>query len=339
MVNVSIIGATGYVGMEIVRILSRHPNVRIAALVSRTYEGKKISDIYPFLKNVVDITCTGMDIDRLAQASDLCITALPHGVSSEVVPALLGKGLRVIDHSGDYRYRNVSVYEKWYGLRHSSPGLLDTAVYGLPELYREKIKSAMLVSNPGCYPTCSILGLAPVLAKKAVDTSTIIINASSGISGAGRKTDIAYQYCKSAENYRPYKVTGHRHTSEIEQELSLIAGHGITVSFTPHLLPLRRGMLATMYAALERPFRAGELIDLYKEYYSGEYFIRVLDEGSTPGTMDSAGSNFIDIGLAVDERTNRLIVMSALDNLGKGASGQAVQVLNLMFGFDEKTAL
>lgn len=339
MVNVSIVGATGYVGAEIVRLLARHPGVRITELVSSSRQGEKYSDIYPNLKNIVDITCTDMDIDRLAGRCDLCITALPHGVSGKIVPSLLEKGLRVIDHSGDYRYRDVSVYEKWYRLKHSSPELLADAVYGLPEIYRDRIKDARLVSNPGCYPTCSILGLAPLLASEAIDPATIIINAASGISGAGRKADIALQYCESAENYKAYSVTGHRHTSEIEQELSLIAGHDVTVSFTPHLLPIKRGMLATMYAALKKPFTAGELIDLYKKHYHGEYFIRMLDEGRMPETRHTVETNFIDIGLAVDERVNRVIVMSALDNLGKGAAGQAVQVLNLMYGFNEKTAL
>lgn len=339
MVNVSVIGATGYVGIEIVRLLSRHPGVRITELVSRSYEGQKISDIYPFLKGVIDVTCTGMDIDRLAGHSDLCITALPHGVSCEVVPQLLDKGLRVIDHSGDYRYRNAAVYEKWYGLKHKSPELLSTAVYGLPEIYRDKIKEASLVSNPGCYPTCSILGLAPLLSKKVIDPSSIIIDAASGITGAGRKADIEYQYCESAENYKPYKVTGHRHTSEIEQELSFIAGEEITVSFTPHLLPMKRGMLATMYTTLKESRTASELIELYREYYDGEYFVRVLDKGKVPETRNTAGSNFIDIALAVDERVNRVVAMSALDNLGKGAAGQAVQVLNLMCGFDERTGI
>ncbi len=339
MVRVSIIGATGYVGMEITRILANHPGVKIIQLVSRTYEGKKISEVYPFLKNCIDTVCTGLDTESLAADSDLCITALPHGVSCNMVPLLLEKGLQVIDHSGDFRYRDVSVYEKSYGLKHTSPGLLEKAVYGIPELYRNKLMDAVLVSNPGCYPTCAILGSAPLLAEKTIDPGSIIIDAASGITGAGRKADLSYQYNESAESFKAYGVANHRHTTEIEQELSIIAGTDLRVSFTPHLLPMKRGMLATIYASLKDSRTAEDLTRLYREAYSGEYFIRVLEEGSLPETRNTAGSNFIDIAVTVDSRTNRVIVLSCLDNLGKGAAGQAVQILNVMYGYDEKTGL
>lgn len=339
MVSVSIIGATGYVGMEIVRLLQHHPNIHIASVVSQNFVGQKISDVYPNLRNIFDIECEGLDIDKISQTADIFITALPHGVSKEVIPVLISKGKRVVDHSGDFRYKNVEVYEKWYGIKHEMGHLLNISVYGLPELYRQSIRKAQIVANPGCYPTCSILGLAPLLANKLIETTNIIIDAASGVSGAGRNTELAYQFCECTENFKAYKVATHRHTSEIEQELSILAGREVMVSFTPHLAPMKRGMLSTIYANLANKSSTGELIKLYKDFYRNEPFVRVLDEGKLPETKFVAGSNFIDIGLVVDKRLNRVIVLSALDNLGKGAAGQAVQCLNIMCGLDEKEGL
>ncbi|GAE88657.1 N-acetyl-gamma-glutamyl-phosphate reductase [Acetivibrio straminisolvens JCM 21531] len=283
--------------------------------------------------------CDELDIDKIADKAEVFVTALPHGISKEVIPKLIEKGKRIVDHSGDFRYKSVEVYEKWYNTTHGMPHLLDLSVYGLPELHREEIKNAQIVGNPGCYPTCSILGLAPLIKNRLVDTKNIIIDAASGVSGAGRKTDLPYQFCECTENFKAYNVSTHRHTSEIEQELSLLAGEELTVSFTPHLVPMKRGMLATIYANLNCEKSTSELIELYKEYYKNEYFVRILDEGKLPETKFVAGSNFIDIGLVVDKRLNRVIVLSAIDNLGKGAAGQAVQDLNIMFGLPEHRGL
>lgn len=339
MVNIGVIGATGYVGIEIVRLLQRHPGVKLASVVSQSFVGQKISDIYPNLRNVFDMECDNLDIDRLAETAELFITALPHNVSGEVIPKLLEKGKRVIDHSGDFRYKSVEVYEKWYNTTHAMPQLLDVAVYGLPELYRGAIKDARLVANPGCYPTCSVLGLAPLLAHRLVETKNIIIDAASGVSGAGRSTELPLQFCECTENFKAYNVARHRHTSEIEQELSLLAGEELMVSFTPHLVPMKRGMLSTIYANLKGESSTAELLELYREYYRNEGFVRILPEGKLPETKFVAGSNFIDIGIVVDKRLNRAVILSAVDNLGKGAAGQAVQDLNIMCGFDEMTAL
>jgi len=339
MVNVSIIGATGYVGIEIVRLLQNHPGVNISSVVSQSFVGQKISDIYPNLRNVFDMECESLDIDKITEDADIFITALPHGVSKDVIPKIINKGKRVIDHSGDFRYKSVEVYEKWYNIKHEMPELLQHSIYGLPELYREKIKNAKIVGNPGCYPTCSILGIAPLLANKLVETKNIIIDAASGVTGAGRNTALDYQFCECTENFKAYKVSNHRHTSEIEQELSIIAGSEVLVSFTPHLVPMKRGMLCTIYANLKDESSTSQLLDVYREYYNGEYFIRILDEGNLPETKYVAGSNYIDIGLVVDKRLNRVVVISAVDNLGKGAASQAIQDLNIMCGYPEHTGL
>jgi N-acetyl-gamma-glutamyl-phosphate reductase len=339
MVNVGVIGATGYVGIEIVRLLQDHPHINITSLVSQSFVGKKISDVYPNLRNIFDMECEGLDIDKISSSADIFITALPHGISKEVIPKLIEKGKRVIDHSGDFRYKSVEVYEKWYGIKHEMPHLLKEATYGLPELYRNKIKDAKIVSNPGCYPTCSILGIAPLLAHKYIETKNIIIDAASGVTGAGRNTELPYQFCEETENFKAYKVSTHRHTSEIEQEISLIADEDIVISFTPHLVPMKRGMLCTVYANLINEKSCNELIELYRDYYRNECFVRVLDEGKLPETKFVSGSNFIDISLVVDKRLNRVVILSCLDNLGKGSASQAVQDLNIMCGFPEKTGL
>ena len=339
MVNVSVIGATGYVGIEISRLLRNHPRVNIASVVSQSYAGMKISDVYPNLKNVFDMECTSLDIEKLAGSSDIFVTALPHGVSKEVIPKLVEKGKRIIDHSGDFRYKSVKVYEEWYKSKHEMPRLLDISVYGLPELYREKIKTAQIVANPGCYPTSAILALAPLLANGLAQTDNIIIDSASGVSGAGRSSEAAYQFCECDGNFKAYKVASHRHTSEIEQELGALAGKEIMVSFTPHLAPMKRGILTTAYANLKLKMSTAELTDVYKEYYKDEFFVRILEGGKLPETKCVSGSNFIDIGVVADERLNRAVVVSTLDNLGKGAAGQAVQNLNIMCGFPEKTGL
>jgi N-acetyl-gamma-glutamyl-phosphate reductase len=339
MINLGIIGATGYVGTEIVRLLQNHPEINISTVLSQSFVGKKISDVYPNLRNVFDMECEELDIDKISQKADIFITALPHGVSKEVIPKLVAKGKRIVDHSGDFRYKSVDVYEKWYNTKHSMPELLDISVYGLPELHREAIKTATIIGNPGCYPTCSILGIAPLISNRLIETKNIIIDAASGVTGAGRSTELANQFCECTENFKAYKVSTHRHTSEIEQELSLLAGEEIILSFTPHLSPMKRGMLSTIYANLSCEKSSSELLELYREFYKDEYFVRILDEGVLPETKHVAGSNYIDISIVVDKRLNRVIVLSAVDNLGKGAAGQAVQDLNIMCGIPEHTGL
>jgi N-acetyl-gamma-glutamyl-phosphate reductase len=336
MIKAAVLGATGYAGIELVRLLTSHPEVSIEVVGSKSFAGKKISEVYQNLEHVLEKECEELDFDSVAKC-DVAFTALPHGASKSVIPKLLEKGLKVIDLSGDYRYDDPKVYEAWYGQEHSSPELLKESVYGLCELHRDKVKGARLIGNPGCYTTCSILGTAPLLANHLIDSKSIIIDAKSGVSGAGRGLGLAYHFCECTENSKAYKIGTHRHTSEIEQELSYIAKEPVTLSFTPHLIPQKRGILATIYANLTKDTDTEEVLETYKKFYEGEYFVRVKD--TLPETKHVAGSNFVDIGLCVDKRLGRVVVVSAIDNLVKGAAGQAVQNMNLLFGLDEKTGL
>ncbi len=338
MIKVAVLGATGYAGIELVRLLSAHPEVQIEVLGSQSFEGKKISDVYQNFRHILEKECEVLDLDKVGKC-DLAFTALPHGASKSVIPELLEKGLKVIDLSGDYRYDDPKVYEQWYGQEHSSPELLKESVYGLCELYRDKVREARLIGNPGCYTTCSILGAVPLLAKGIGESKNIIIDAKSGVTGAGRGLNLAYHFCECTENTKAYKVAAHRHTSEIEQELSNAAGEPIMVSFTPHLIPQKRGILSTIYINLKKPCTTQELTELYQDFYRDEFFVRVMDAGQLPETKHVAGSNFVDIGIIVDERLQRAVVVSALDNIVKGAAGQAVQNMNLMFGFEETLGL
>lgn len=341
-IKVSIIGATGYVGAELVRGFAGHPEVEFKYLTSRSFEGQLFSDIYPVFRGVVDIALTNTDYETVAKESDLVVTALPHGVSSKTVPLLLKNGARVIDHSGDFRYKDVATYEKSYKLEHPNPELLEEAVYGLPELHRKKLKTAKLVANPGCYPTCSLIALAPFLKAGLIDTNSIIIDAVSGVSGAGRKESLPYAFCEMQENFKPYGVTGHRHTTEIEEQASFLAGTKLHLSFTPHLAPFKRGMLNTIYARPSEKFTdvSDEKINaIYKEYYKDEFFVRALDMKVLPEVKAVNGSNFIEVNGVYDKETGLIKLFSAQDNLGKGAALQAIQAFNVMFGFDEKTGL
>lgn len=338
MIKAAVLGATGYAGIELVRLLSSHPEVSIEFLGSQSFDGKKISEVYPNFENVLDTECKNLDFDEISKC-DVAFTALPHGASKTVIPELINRGLKVIDLSGDFRYDDVKVYEKWYGQEHSSPELLKESVYGLCELHREKIPSARLIGNPGCYTTCSILGAAPLVASGLAETKNIIIDAKSGVTGAGRGLGLGYHFCECTENTRAYKIATHRHTSEIEQELSKLAGEEIMVSFTPHLIPQKRGIYATIYINLKEKRKTEEIVKLYEDFYKDEYFVRVKKDGQIPETKHTAGSNFVDIGVVVDERLNRAVVVSTLDNIVKGAAGQAVQNMNLLFGLDEKTGL
>ena len=339
--RLGIIGATGYVGMELVRLLASHPHFELTALVSQSYAGKKFSEVYPAFGRLCELTLRDLDIDALAADCDIVVTALPHGVSATVVPELLQRGVRVLDHSGDFRYRDVTIYEKAYKLTHPHPELLQEAVYGLPEFYRQQIAGARLVANPGCYPTCSLLALKPLLNAGVIKPDGIIIDATSGVSGAGRKADLGFAYCETDESYKVYGVVGHRHTSEIEQEAGFLYGQHepLALTFTPHLAPMKRGMLATVYADLQPSVDPAVLHELFVRAYEHEYFVRVLPQGQFPDTRHVAYTNFADLQVTADARTGKVKVISAIDNLGKGAAAQAVQAINLMAGRPENEGL
>lgn len=339
MLNVGIIGASGYTGAELARILCNHPEVRLAVATSRQYAGRALSEIFPSLRGKVDICCENLSVDELSDKADFFFTAVPHKTAMNLVPNLLTAGKKVVDLSADFRLRDVAVYEEWYQ-PHSSSQLLEEAVYGLPELYRQDISGSRLVANPGCYPTSIILGLAPLLKGGAIDPQTIIADSKSGTSGAGRAAQTGSLFCEVHDGFRPYKVgRNHRHTPEIEQELSILAGKDLHITFTPHLLPISRGILSTVYASLAPGFDRQKIAALYQEQYNKEPFIRLLGEDSFPATQHVRGSNFCDISYKIDTSTNRIIVISAIDNVVKGASGQAVQNMNLMYGFNESMGL
>lgn len=339
MLKVAIVGASGYTGVELLRILHCHPEVAITCVTSEQSAGKAISEVFPTLRSRYNLVLENLEPVRIADRADFIFTALPHKAAMEVVPTFLKLGKRVVDLSADYRLRDAKEYEAWYE-PHMNPALLEQSVYGLPELRRERIAGADLVANPGCYPTSVILGLAPLLKKKLIDPATIIADSKSGVSGAGRSAKVDNLYCEVNEGFKAYGVGGaHRHIPEIEQELSLLAGKQLKITFTPHLVPMDRGILSTIYATPTSAVSSAELLELYRAYYQGEAFVRILPEGSFPSTSHVRGSNFCDIGLAVDNRTGRVVVVSAIDNLIKGASGQAVQNMNIMNGFPENLGL
>lgn len=338
-VKIGVVGATGYTGAELLRLLIAHPDVAVEMLTSETYPGRDIASVFPFLRGLISLRCTKMDVKEVASACDLIFAALPHTQSAKVVSALVKEGKRVVDFSADFRLKDPAVYREWYSAEHPAPELLNRAVYGLPELNREDIRKADIVANPGCYPTGAILALAPAVKKGPVDLNGIIIDSKSGVSGAGRKVDLAYHFAECNEGVRAYSVAVHRHTPEIEQEVSRLAGRQLQVVFTPHLIPMTRGILSTVYFSLTEERSTAEMVDLYSEFYKDEPFVRVREEGELPSTAETRASNYCDIGLKVDERTRRLIVVSSIDNLGKGASWQAVQNMNILCGFSEAEGL
>lgn len=339
MLNVGIVGASGYTGVELARLLATHPEVRMTAATSRQYAGQPLAEVFPNLRKRVDIRCENLSVEELIARADFFFTAVPHKTAMEIVPRLLEAGKKVVDLSADYRLHDAAVYQTWYQ-EHTSPHLLGEAAYGLPELYREDIRTARLTANPGCYPTSVILALAPALRQGLVDPATVIIDAKSGTSGAGRAASVGTLFCEVTDGFRPYKVGGHhRHIPEIEQELSIAAGTEVRVSFTPHLLPQSRGILSTIYATLTPAAKSVDIQALFEATYADEPFVRVLPAGVFPATQHVRGSNCCDIALQKDERTGRLILMSAIDNIVKGASGQAVQNMNLMYGFPETAGL
>ncbi len=338
MVNVAIIGASGYTGAELSRILCNHPETTITAVTSRQYEGQLLSEVFPHLLHKSELRCENLPISELKTRADIFFTAVPHKTAMGIVPELLEAGKKVVDLSADFRIRNVPTYEKWYQ-KHTAPNLIKDAVYGLPELYREEITHTTLVANPGCYPTSIILGLAPLLKEGIIDPESIIADSKSGTSGAGRSANVGTLFCEVADGFRAYKVGNHRHTPEIEQEIEQICQVQVQMSFTPHLLPISRGILSTVYAQLQTAVSSDMVRNLYEKMYSQEPFIRILPENCLPATQYVRGSNFCDISYVIDPRTNRIIILSTIDNIVKGAAGQAVQNMNLMCGFNETTGL
>ena len=343
MVRVGIIGATGYAGAELVRLLTQHKQAEILWYGSKSYIDQRYADIYRNMFQIVDAKCMDDNMEELAAQADVIFTATPQGLCASLVNDEILSKTKIIDLSADFRLKDVSVYEKWYKIEHKSPQYIKEAVYGLCEINRESIKTARIVANPGCFTTCSILTAYPLVKEGLIDPDTLIVDALSGVSGAGRGAKVANLYCEVNESCKPYGVAVHRHTPEIEEQLGYAAGREITISFTPHLVPMNRGILATEYASLTKV--NGKLPDketireAYEKYYAKENFIRLLADGVYPETRWVETSNYVDIGFKIDERTGRIVMMGALDNLVKGAAGQAVQNMNLMFGLDEKAGL
>lgn len=335
MTEVAILGATGYSALELIKILLRHPGARITALVSRQEGEPRISEVHPSLTGRLDLRCEPMDLERIADRARCVFSALPQTASMEAVPLLAARGVKVIDFSADYRLRDPAVYEHWYGTAHTDPEHLGDAAYGLPELYAERIAPARVVANPGCYPTAAILGLAPLLKRASVERSGIVIDAKSGVSGAGRTPKLTAHFPECNESLSAYNVGCHRHTPEIDQVLSEVAGQAVEVIFTPHLVPMDRGILSTIYARPTGKATEDELLGQLAEFYRNKPFVRVVEH--LPATKDSVGTNFCDVTLRVVR--GQVVVVSCLDNLVKGAAGQAVQNFNLMYGYDETSGL
>ena len=336
--KVGIIGASGYTGQELVRILAGHPRVEITVATSERFAGSAIDEIFPSLKGVIDLRLSKLSTKHVVRESDIIFTALPHGESMEVVAECIKGGKRVIDLSADFRLKDKDLYERWYGT-HACPDLLSEAIYGLSEIYRDEIKNAQLVANPGCYPTGAILALAPLVEAGIVAPSGIVVDAKSGVSGAGRNPSMTNLFCEVAEGLKAYAVAQHRHAPEMEQELSARAGEHIHILFVPHLIPINRGILSTTYARAAGETSTEQAYAVYQGRYGDEPFIRLCPSGTFPSTTEVRGSNYCDVGVLVDDSTGHLIVITAIDNLVKGASGQAVQNMNIMCGFPETLGL
>ncbi|MCI6064322.1 MAG: N-acetyl-gamma-glutamyl-phosphate reductase [Roseburia inulinivorans] len=344
MVKVGIIGATGYAGNELVRLLMGHKDVEIKWYGSRSYIDKKYAEVYQNMFEIVEDNCLDDNMEELASKVDVIFTATPQGFLAGVLTEEILSKVKIIDLSADFRIKDVRTYEKWYKIEHKSPQFIEEAVYGLCEINRDKVKGARLIANPGCYTTCSILTAYPLVKEGLIDPDTLIIDAKSGTSGAGRGAKLPNLFCEVNENMKAYGVTNHRHTPEIEEQLGYAAGKEIVVNFTPHLVPMNRGILATEYATLNKKADGTlptyeEVKAVYDKYYKNEKFVRVLEKDICPETKWVEGSNYVDVNFKIDERTGRIVMMGALDNLVKGAAGQAVQNMNLLFGFDEAEGL
>ena len=339
MIKAGIIGATSYAGAELVRLLLGHKEVEIKWYGSRSYVDQAYASVYQNMFQLVDEKCLDDNMEAMADQVDVIFTATPQGLCASLVNENILNKVKIIDLSADFRIKDVNVYEKWYGIEHKAPQYIEEAVYGLCEVNREKIKQARIIANPGCYPTCSFLSIYPCVKEGLIDPNTIIIDAKSGTSGAGRGAKVDNLFCEVNENIKAYGVAGHRHTPEIEEQLSYAAGEPVLINFTPHLVPMQRGILVTAYASLKKDVTYEEVKAVYDKYYDKEYFVRVLNKDVCPQTRWVEGSNFVDVNFKIDPRTKRIIMMGAMDNLVKGAAGQAVQNMNLLFGLDEKTGL
>ncbi len=339
MIEVAVLGATGYTGVELVRLLNDHPGVETSFLSSESHAGKKMSEVHPQFNEKVDLPLAPLAVEKIPVTVELVFCALPHGHSAETVAALLAKGFKVIDLSADYRLKGEDLYREWYNLEHPHASILQEAVYGLTELNGSEIARAKLVANPGCYPTSVILALAPLFKVDSAFADNVIIDAKSGVSGAGRAPKQPFHFPECSENFKAYRVASHQHTPEIEQELSFASGNPVQVTFVPHLVPMIRGILSTIYTESNSSWDEASLLKIYRDYYAACHFIRVLEPPALPETRLVRGSNYCDLALKKDARTGKLIIISAIDNLVKGAAGQAVQNMNLMLGFAEEAGL
>ncbi|MFK9094049.1 N-acetyl-gamma-glutamyl-phosphate reductase [Bacillus salipaludis] len=335
----AIIGGTGYGSIELVRLINKHPYMEIGSVVSNSQAGFSFSDVYPHLSNSIVQPLETFNVDRLSEENDIVFFATPSGISSKLVPKLIEKGKKCVDLSGDFRLRNAEEYESWYKHSPADEKYINQATYGLSEIYAEKIKTSNLIANPGCYPTASTLGLLPILKTNLADYESIIIDAKSGVSGAGRGLSLTAHYAEINENLKAYKLGAHQHIPEIEQVLQDELGNPITITFTTHLVPMTRGIMCTIYVKLKENINTNEIHHIYSEFYKNKPFVRVRPEGTIPATKEVCGSNYCDIGLHVDPRTNRLTIVSVIDNLVKGAAGQAIQNVNIMNGWAEQTGL
>jgi N-acetyl-gamma-glutamyl-phosphate reductase len=338
--KVTIVGGSGYTGLELLRLLLRHPGVEVIRVTSRQYEGKAVHRVFPSL-GITKLTFTAPSLEKIVKDSDVIFTAVPHQKAMELIPAMMkSPKCRIIDLSADFRIRAVKEYEAWYRVAHEAPDLLSRAIYGLPEIHGKEIEQARLIGNPGCYPTSVILGIAPLLKEKFIKKEGIIADSKSGVSGAGRSLNLGSLFCEVGEGFSAYKVGGgHRHIPEMEQELSLIAQQAIKLTFTPHLVPMSRGILSTIYTRPAKKIAIQDVMELYRDFYREAPFIRLCEEGVWPSTLQVRGSNYCRIGWSLDHRTGQLIILSAIDNLVKGASGQAIQNMNIMFGWDQTLGL
>lgn len=338
MTRVGIIGATGYTGAELVRLLCAHPDIELTVLTSRQYEGRRFDQVYPAMTGIIDLSCEAFSVNGLCDKADFVFTALPHGLPMQYIPELVSRGKKVVDLSADFRFGDPAMYESVYQT-HSAKELIKKAVYGLTEVYSDKLRNASLVGNPGCYPTSILLPLVPLLKDNLIDFHSIIADSKSGVSGAGRSLSLTAHFCEVNESLKAYKIATHRHTPEIEEILSEQACKPITISFVPHLVPITRGMLSTIYVNLNKNISADTVRKCLNSFYANSPFVRIRPEGQPPDTLYVRGTNYCDIGLKMDERNNRMIIVSAIDNLMKGASGQAVQNMNIMLGLEETAGL
>jgi len=338
MIKVAIIGASGYTGCELMRLSVQHPHIELVAVSSEKFSGKAVGEVFPSLGTTVKLTFHALAEQEAMREADFVFSALPHSEAMGVVPHLIQQGKKVVDLSADFRLRTPDLYEQWYN-KHTAPELLQEAVYGLSEIYREKIRGAQLVANPGCYPTAVLLSLIPAVQNKLIDLKSVIIDAKSGVSGAGRSPVLNSLFAEANEGVKPYKIGTHQHTPEIEQELGLIANQQVSLLFTPHLMPMNRGILVTAYATPKNMVAQQDIVNIYQTFYQNDKFVRMCPPDTVPSTHQVKGSNYCDIGIIVDSKTNRLILVAAIDNLLKGASGQAIQNMNIMAGLEEDSGI